>query len=81
MKWLLAAAFVLLASQPVAAATIVKTTSAAKPGFYQAEIKYPQFTNTTPLVRFANQRLANWASDESSDELGADFRRSLVLGP
>ncbi len=79
MRWLLAAALAVIVCQTAAAATVVKTAAAAKPGIYQVEIKYPQFPDVTPLVRFANQTLANWARGELS-RFVRDSRRAQGPG-
>lgn len=65
--WLLTAGLVLFQSGNAGAATVIKTLKAARPGYYKAVVRYPQFTDRTPLVRLANRMIEQWAQD--------DFRR------
>jgi len=64
VRWLLATALVALACQSGSAATVMKRAVGVKPGYYDIQLTYPQFSDATPLVRFANTMLALWVRTE-----------------
>lgn len=60
----LAVSLALLVCQGAGAATVIKTLKATRPGYYEAVVRYPQFTDRTPLVRLANREMERWARDD-----------------
>jgi len=64
VRWLLATAVVALTCQSGSAATVMKRAVGVKPGYYDVQLTYPQFSDATPLVRFANTMLALWVRSE-----------------
>jgi hypothetical protein len=64
VRWLLVAALMALVCQNASAATVMKRAVGVKPGYYDIQLTYPQFSDATPLVRFANTMLALWARGE-----------------
>lgn len=65
------AALVLLLAQPAHAATVIKTLRHEKAGAYTIEIKYPQFTEATPVARLANRTIDVWVRADVADFLKA----------
>jgi len=67
-KWLLAAGMAAWLVAGVcatgSAATVMKRAVGVKPGYFDVQLIYPNFSDATPLARFANTMLGLWARTE-----------------
>ena len=55
---------ILLSHVSASAHFIIQTVEAAKPGYFEARIAYPQFTDRSVLARLASRTVEAWAKEE-----------------
>lgn len=67
IKQLAVAILLVVLARPADAATVMKTLRRERAGLYTAEVKYPQFADSTPLARLVNRTIDAWVRADVAD--------------